>query len=67
MRITLFGLELARDALNLLGYYVLGGYMSPVSNAYKKKVPYFVYEWASLSAYMPDNTCFAFTNYLLVN
>ncbi|KAH0457099.1 hypothetical protein IEQ34_015006 [Dendrobium chrysotoxum] len=29
--------ELARDALNLLGYCVIGGYMSPVNDAYKKK------------------------------
>ncbi|XP_068636587.1 nicotinamide/nicotinic acid mononucleotide adenylyltransferase isoform X3 [Aristolochia californica] len=29
--------ELARDALNLEGYYVAGGYMSPVNGAYKKR------------------------------
>ncbi|XP_027187361.1 nicotinamide/nicotinic acid mononucleotide adenylyltransferase isoform X2 [Cicer arietinum] len=29
--------ELARDALNSKGYCVLGGYMSPVNDAYKKK------------------------------
>ncbi|GAB2284773.1 hypothetical protein Dimus_019226 [Dionaea muscipula] len=29
--------ELARDALHAEGYYVLGGYMSPVNDAYKKK------------------------------
>ncbi|KAG0453165.1 hypothetical protein HPP92_025829 [Vanilla planifolia] len=29
--------ELARDALNCLGYYVVGGYMSPVNDAYNKK------------------------------
>ncbi|KAK8946088.1 hypothetical protein KSP40_PGU019983 [Platanthera guangdongensis] len=29
--------ELARDALNLLGKCVIGGYMSPVNDAYKKK------------------------------
>ncbi|GKV19359.1 hypothetical protein SLEP1_g29635 [Rubroshorea leprosula] len=30
--------ELARDALNAEGYCVIGGYMSPVNDAYKKKV-----------------------------
>ncbi|KAK7294405.1 hypothetical protein RJT34_17294 [Clitoria ternatea] len=29
--------ELARDALNSEGYYVIGGYMSPVNDACKKK------------------------------
>uniref|UniRef100_A0A7N0RAA2 Cytidyltransferase-like domain-containing protein n=1 Tax=Kalanchoe fedtschenkoi TaxID=63787 RepID=A0A7N0RAA2_KALFE len=29
--------ELARDALNTEGYTVLGGYMCPVNDAYKKK------------------------------
>ncbi|XP_057953173.1 nicotinamide/nicotinic acid mononucleotide adenylyltransferase isoform X2 [Malania oleifera] len=29
--------ELARDALNSEGYSVIGGYMSPVNDAYKKK------------------------------
>ncbi|KAK7299929.1 hypothetical protein RJT34_10758 [Clitoria ternatea] len=29
--------ELARDALNSEGYCVIGGYMSPVNDAYKKK------------------------------
>ncbi|GLT31036.1 hypothetical protein SLA2020_058030 [Shorea laevis] len=29
--------ELARDALNAEGYCVIGGYMSPVNDAYKKK------------------------------
>ncbi|KAK9291735.1 hypothetical protein L1049_019684 [Liquidambar formosana] len=29
--------ELARDALNLEGYCVIGGYMSPVNDAYKKR------------------------------
>lgn len=29
--------ELARDALNSKGYCVIGGYMSPVNDAYKKK------------------------------
>ncbi|KAF8019649.1 hypothetical protein BT93_G0362 [Corymbia citriodora subsp. variegata] len=29
--------ELARDALNAEGYSVIGGYMSPVNDAYKKK------------------------------
>lgn len=29
--------ELARDALNSEGYHVIGGYMSPVNDAYKKK------------------------------
>lgn len=33
-----FAIELARDALNSKGYCVLGGYMSPVNDAYKKKV-----------------------------
>lgn len=31
-------LELARDALNAEGYCVIGGYMSPVNDAYKKGV-----------------------------
>uniref|UniRef100_A0A7N0T1U5 Cytidyltransferase-like domain-containing protein n=1 Tax=Kalanchoe fedtschenkoi TaxID=63787 RepID=A0A7N0T1U5_KALFE len=35
MHLRLF--ELARDALNTEGYTVLGGYMSPVNDAYKKK------------------------------
>ncbi|KAK2967290.1 hypothetical protein RJ640_004856 [Escallonia rubra] len=30
-------LELARDALNSEGFLVIGGYMSPVNDAYKKK------------------------------
>jgi len=30
--------ELARDALNSDGYCVIGGYLSPVNDAYKKKV-----------------------------
>ncbi|KAH7569206.1 hypothetical protein JRO89_XS06G0123400 [Xanthoceras sorbifolium] len=30
--------ELARDALNAEGYCVIGGYMSPVNDAYKKRV-----------------------------
>jgi hypothetical protein len=30
--------ELARDALLNEGYYLLGGYMSPVGDAYDKKV-----------------------------
>ncbi|PKA65332.1 nicotinamide mononucleotide adenylyltransferase [Apostasia shenzhenica] len=29
--------ELAKDALKLLGYYVIGGYMSPVNDAYRKQ------------------------------
>ncbi|XP_026458420.1 nicotinamide/nicotinic acid mononucleotide adenylyltransferase-like [Papaver somniferum] len=29
--------ELAKDALNLEGFCVIGGYMSPVNDAYKKK------------------------------
>ncbi|GAV68820.1 CTP_transf_2 domain-containing protein [Cephalotus follicularis] len=29
--------ELARDALNAEGYWVIGGYMSPVNDAYKKR------------------------------
>ncbi|KAJ4974368.1 hypothetical protein NE237_007542 [Protea cynaroides] len=29
--------ELAKDALSLEGYYVIGGYMSPVNDAYKKR------------------------------
>lgn len=29
--------ELARDALNSRGYCIIGGYMSPVNDAYKKK------------------------------
>ncbi|KAK7260779.1 hypothetical protein RIF29_27076 [Crotalaria pallida] len=35
MHLRLF--ELARDALNSEGYCVIGGYMSPVNDAYKKK------------------------------
>ncbi|PIA38797.1 hypothetical protein AQUCO_02700178v1 [Aquilegia coerulea] len=35
MHLRLF--ELARDALNADGYCVLGGYMSPVNDAYEKK------------------------------
>ncbi len=31
-------LEMARDRATDLGYDVIGGYMSPVSDAYKKKV-----------------------------
>jgi nicotinic acid mononucleotide adenylyltransferase len=31
------GTELARDALLNEGYYLLGGYMSPVGDAYDKK------------------------------
>lgn len=31
-------LELARDALSAEGYCVIGGYMSPVNDAYKKQV-----------------------------
>ncbi|KAL4618597.1 hypothetical protein ACB092_06G022000 [Castanea dentata] len=30
--------ELARDALNAEGYCVIGGYMSPVNDAYKKRM-----------------------------
>ncbi|XP_030929807.1 nicotinamide/nicotinic acid mononucleotide adenylyltransferase-like isoform X2 [Quercus lobata] len=30
--------ELARDALNAEGYCVIGGYMSPVNDAYKKRL-----------------------------
>ncbi|KAG8381135.1 hypothetical protein BUALT_Bualt06G0090900 [Buddleja alternifolia] len=29
--------ELAKDAVNSQGFYVIGGYMSPVNNSYKKK------------------------------
>jgi hypothetical protein len=35
---SLFLIELARDALNSKDYCVIGGYMSPVNDAYKKKV-----------------------------
>ncbi|GKE26042.1 nicotinamide/nicotinic acid mononucleotide adenylyltransferase isoform X1, partial [Tanacetum coccineum] len=35
MHLRLF--ELARDALNSKGFQVIGGYMSPVNDAYKKK------------------------------
>ncbi|EXB36057.1 Nicotinamide mononucleotide adenylyltransferase 3 [Morus notabilis] len=35
MHLRLF--ELARDALNSEGLYVIGGYMSPVNDAYKKR------------------------------
>jgi hypothetical protein len=34
----MFPLELAKDELQQRGYFVLGGYMSPVNDAYKKKV-----------------------------
>lgn len=34
----LFSIELARDALNSEGYTVIGAYLSPVNDAYKKKV-----------------------------
>lgn len=34
-------LELAKDALQAQGYFVIGGYMSPVNDAYRKKVNYF--------------------------
>jgi nicotinamide mononucleotide adenylyltransferase len=30
--------ELARDELRSKGFHVLGGYMSPVNDAYKKKI-----------------------------
>lgn len=33
--------ELAKDALTIEGYDVLGAYMSPVSDHYSKKVPFF--------------------------
>jgi hypothetical protein len=36
--LSLFDAELAKDELELRGYSVLGGYMSPVNDAYKKKV-----------------------------
>jgi len=35
---SLFPVELAKDELQQRGYNVLGGYMSPVNDAYKKKV-----------------------------
>lgn len=35
---SLFAIELAKDGLEQRGYCVLGGYMSPVNDAYKKKV-----------------------------
>ena len=34
----MFSVELAKDELQQRGYRVLGGYMSPVNDAYKKKV-----------------------------
>ncbi|KAH9652312.1 Nicotinamide/nicotinic acid mononucleotide adenylyltransferase [Citrus sinensis] len=34
---TFMHLQLARDALNSEGYCVIGGYMSPVNDAYKKR------------------------------
>jgi len=34
----MLSLELARDALNSNGYCIIGGYLSPVNDAYKKKV-----------------------------
>lgn len=37
-KFSLSSLELARDALHLKGFHVLGGYMSPVNDAYKKEV-----------------------------
>ncbi|XP_054778494.1 nicotinamide/nicotinic acid mononucleotide adenylyltransferase-like isoform X5 [Prosopis cineraria] len=36
--------ELARDALNSEGYCVIGGYMSPVNDAYKKKATQSTYQ-----------------------
>nr|KYP73545.1 Nicotinamide mononucleotide adenylyltransferase 3 [Cajanus cajan] len=36
--------ELARDALNSDGYCVIGGYMSPVNDAYKKKANQSTYQ-----------------------
>jgi hypothetical protein len=36
--LPLFSVELAKDELEQRGYSVLGGYMSPVNDAYKKKV-----------------------------
>ncbi|KAE9458345.1 hypothetical protein C3L33_09747, partial [Rhododendron williamsianum] len=37
--LTLFlCLELARDALHSEGFFVIGGYMSPVNDAYRKRV-----------------------------
>jgi len=39
--------ELARDALNSEGYHVIGGYMSPVNDAYKKKVHSLFHLWAN--------------------
>jgi len=35
---SLFPVELAKDELQQRGYSVMGGYMSPVNDAYKKKV-----------------------------
>ena len=35
---SLFPVELAKDELQQRGYHVLGGYISQVNDAYKKKV-----------------------------
>lgn len=37
-KIWMLSSELARDALNSNGYCVIGGYLSPVNDSYKKKV-----------------------------
>lgn len=41
--LSLFAAELAKDELEQRGYSVLAGYMSPVNDAYKKKVPYILW------------------------
>lgn len=48
--LSLFDAELAKDELELRGYSVLGGYMSPVNDAYKKKV-HVMYGLAKKKAY----------------
>jgi nicotinamide mononucleotide adenylyltransferase len=50
---SIFPVELAKDELQQRGYYVLGGYMSPVNDAYKKKV----FIVALQKAYETDSCC----------
>lgn len=45
-------LELARDALNAKGFHVVGGYMSPVNDAYKKKVFGFLHHYILLTLFL---------------
>ena len=50
---SLFPVELAKDELQQRGYNVLGGYMSPVNDAYKKNV----FIVALQKAYETDSCC----------